>query len=112
MGKLSRDKGVRWELEIAKRLRTIFGDSVKRGFQWRGAEQPDVECPAFWIEAKHHRRVNIRKSFEQALGDATADESKRTPVLVCKDDNKRPLVVMDFEDWLELIRSWYELSSG
>ena len=110
MGKHQREKGHRWEREIAKRLGEIFKDhDVKRGFQYRGGEQPDVCCPAFWVEAKHHKRVNLRKALEQAQSDS--DGTGKCPVAICKDDNKTPVVVMTFEDWLDLIKSWWQLSS-
>lgn len=48
MSKLSRTKGRAFEQEAARKLRPLFGDRVKRGYQRRdGGEAPDVET---WID--------------------------------------------------------------
>ena len=60
-GKLSRMKGKVFEREVARDLRAIYGEQVKRGWQAReGTDAPDVENVPYWVECKHHQRVNVR----------------------------------------------------
>lgn len=102
MGKLSRAKGRTFEQVIARRLRPLFGDSVKRGYQRRGGKEAcDVEGTPFWIECKHGKAISLRAALAQAI----CDTDDRPCVVVAKDDGWRePVVVMRFEDWLDLAR--------
>lgn len=94
-----RAKGHAFERQIAAEMRRIW-PNAKRGFQARGGgqEQADVEGTPFHLECKHGKKVNVRAAMAQAI----ADTNGRTPVVVFKDDRKEPLVVMLFEDWLEM----------
>ncbi len=101
MGKLSRVKGRAFEQETARKLRPMFGDRVKRGFQRRdGREAPDVDGTPYWIECKHAKCVNVRAAMAQAI----AATDGRPPVVIAKDNGVRvPLVVMRLGDWLDLV---------
>jgi hypothetical protein len=110
MGSLSRRKGIRWELEIAARLREIFGPSVARGFQFRaGAEVPDVDVPGMWIEAKVGRQTNPRAALRQAATAAAG--TGRIPLAICKDDREPPHVTLLLDDFVELLREWHQLKT-
>lgn len=52
------------------------------------------------FECKNVEKLNIWKSFEQCKKNA-ADS---TPVLVIKRNRETPKVVMELDEWLELIR--------
>ena len=105
MGALSRRKGQVFERELVHLFREAMpGTDIKRGLQCRGEETADVDCPVFWIEAKHHHRVNIQAAMDQAR--AAAPKGK-IPVAVCKDDRRPAVVTMDLEDFLELVREWW-----
>jgi hypothetical protein len=95
-----RRKGHSWEREIARLLRPLFGDGVKRGFQTRGGgkEAPDVDGTPYHIEAKHGRLVNLRAALAQAIRDTDG----RVPIVIAKDDRTEPVVVMRFADWLRM----------
>lgn len=101
MSKLSRDKGRKFEQVAARKLRPLFGDRVKRGFQRRdGREAPDVDGTPFWIECKHAKCVNVRAALAQAV---TATDG-RPPVVIAQDNGVRvPMVVMRLDDWLDLV---------
>lgn len=111
-GKLSRNKGKAFEQLVARELRGLFGDQVKRGWQARqGSDAPDVEgVPGWWLEAKHHQKVNIRAAFSQVLiaqGDAARKRDPRAklkPLVITKDDHAEPLATVRFEDFVELLR--------
>ncbi len=66
--------------------------------------RPDVDLPCFWVEAKHHRRTNIRAAMRQAMA---ACPPGRWPITVCKDDHEAPLVSMQLDDFLELVGEWW-----
>ena len=102
----SRRKGAAFERELARQFREAMPDAgIRRGLQCRtGEEAPDVEVPCFWVEAKHHHRTNARAAMRQALANCPPG---RWPVAVCKDDRAEPLVTMQLEDFLELLREWW-----
>lgn len=109
-GKASRRKGKVFEQEIARKFREIYGESVKRGWQAReGFDAPDVDGTPWWVECKHHARVNVQASFEQAVTASTKvqprgyERANRPPVLVHHDSGKpHTLVTLRLEDFLAL----------
>jgi hypothetical protein len=105
-GAHSRRKGAGFERVLVQRFREVMPDvEVRRGLQYRaGEEAADVEIPCFWVEAKHHRKVNIRQAFRQALA---ACKPGRWPVAICKDNREEPLVTMQLDDFLDLVREWW-----
>jgi len=103
MGKASRDKGRRFEQQIARELRERLGIDVKRGQQGRsGSDGADIEAEGlpYWFELKVAARApNILGAMRQAV-EAT---DGRTPVVISKRDREDPLVTMQWEAWLDLI---------
>jgi hypothetical protein len=106
-GAHSRRKGAAFERELVRRFREVMPDAdIRRGLQYRtGEEASDVEVPCFWVEAKHHHRTNVRAAMRQAID---ACPPGRWPIAVCKDDRAAPLVTMQLDDFLELVREWWE----
>jgi Holliday junction resolvase len=106
-GAASRRKGHDFERLLVQRFRDAMpGAEVRRGVQSRsGAECADVEAPCFHIEAKRHRQTNIREAMRQAVETCPGG---RWPIAVCKDDNQPALVTMQLEDFLDLVREWWE----
>jgi hypothetical protein len=107
MGALSRRKGRRFEQELVLRFREVMsGAEVRRGLQPRGGDEvADVDCPAFWIEAKRGRQPNVRAALRQAEAAAPAG---RIPVAVIRDDRAEAFVSLALDDFLELVREWWE----
>jgi hypothetical protein len=100
----SRNKGKVWEREVARELRAIFGASIKRGWQCReGQDDCDVTGSPFWVEAKHHRVVNIGAAMRQAM----ADTKGPAPLVVSKSNRCEPLATMRWSDFLALVRRAY-----
>lgn len=110
MGKSQREKGKRFEREVARRFRDVLpGYDVRRGFQSRrGSDAPDVDVPKFWVEAKVGARTNPRAALAQAI-EAT---DGRIPVAVCKDDRKDPVVMMRMDDFLDFVLDWWSRGGG
>jgi len=107
MGALSRRKGAAWERELVHRFREAMpGAEIRRGLQPRsGAEVPDVDCPVFWPEAKRGAKPNVRAALRQA---AEAAPKGRVPIAVIRDDRAEPFVALGLDDFLELVREWWE----
>lgn len=106
MGRRSRTKGKRWELDVVHRFRAEMpGLEIRRGAQSRGgSEAPDVDVPGLWVECKHGQKVNHRAALAQAIRDAAGS---RMPVAICKDDRSEPIVILRLNDFLALWRaSW------
>ncbi len=82
MGRMQRVKGQTYERWLANTIRATLGPAVARqvrrgiGQARSGGEVSDVAgLPGFWIEAKHHARVNERAALAQAI---LAEQMSRT----------------------------------
>ena len=103
-GKLSRNKGKAWEREIARRMRELGFPDAKRGWQSRaGTDAPDVDGTDWWIEAKHHIKVNYRAALKQAVEDSTAAGDPRPPLVIAKDNREDAVVHMRWADFQMLL---------
>lgn len=110
MGRMQREKGRRWEAELAARWRERFGLKTKRGIgQMRNAsEVSDVDgLPGFWVEAKCGAMPNPRAALTQAI-EASGDRNLWC-VAVVKDDRRAPFVAMTLDDFEDLIGEWLVL---
>jgi hypothetical protein len=103
----SRRKGAEFERAMVQRFREVMPDvDVRRGLQSRsGSEVADVDVPCFWPELKRHRRTNYREALRQAVDTCPPG---RWPIGVCKDDHEPAIVVMQLDDFLDLVREWWE----
>ena len=106
-GLRSRRKGAAWERALVRMFREVMPRAeIRRGLQSRsGQEVPDIEVPCLWIEAKRHRRTNIKAALRQAM---ETSPKGRWPVAVCKDDHQPAVVAMQLEDFLDLVAEWWE----
>ena len=94
MGRMSRNKGKRGELEISSKLPRLFGVDARRGQQYcGGGDSPDVitDLPIH-CEVKRTERLSLYPAMEQAVRDARAD---KVPVVFHRQNH---------EDWLAIIR--------
>jgi hypothetical protein len=75
-GRLNRDKGKRFERQVAKDLKKIFGDHLHRGFQSRaGSDEADIEkIPGVWVECKNWKTPQVRQAMIQAKGDVAKSD--------------------------------------
>lgn len=109
-GLRSRRKGHGFEREVARRFRDIMPDAaenIRRGWQSRyGHDEPDVIVPFFTVECKAQKQPNIRAALAQA--EENNKEGLRWPAAICKSNRQEPTVTMRLDDWLELVKQWYE----
>lgn len=106
MGRSQRIKGHNFEREVAKDMRDIFGEA-KRGLQSRNSEDKvaDVIVPYFHIECKAHKKAPIRPALEQAKEDAK--DTDNVPLAVLKSNNEPVIIAMYYEDFLDIIKEWW-----
>lgn len=105
MSKLSRDKGARWEREVARLLREIDPGAKRTGFhqaQGGSADACDVAAGLFWAECKVGKRPPILAALAQAESGCPKG---RYPIAVCKTDRQEPTVTMTLTDWLEMAKA-------
>lgn len=105
MGKFSKEKGKRFERQVAGLFRD-FGYDAHRSAQFKGntGQAADVEgTPGIHVECKHQERMNLYDWMAQAQRDARGD----IPVVIHKANNKPILVTMTFDDWIQLFNEWH-----
>lgn len=100
----SRQKGARFERELASKLRE-YGYDCRRGQQYCGVngDADVVGLPGIHVEAKHVERLNLYDAMAQAQHDARPNEM---PVVMHRKNNCQTLVTMGIGDWMELYREW------
>lgn len=100
----SREKGKRYERELAKLLRD-YGYECRRGQQFCGAngDADVVGLNGIHIEAKHQEKMHLYDWMAQAISDAKEDEK---PTVFHRKNHCETLVTMRLIDWIDLYRSW------
>lgn len=107
----SRDKGARFEREIASKLRE-YGYEARRTAQYCGntGDAADVVgLKGVHIECKFSQRIQIYDWMAQAKRDS--EKNGRKPVVMFRKNHCETLVCMRFNDFMELYREW-EASNG
>lgn len=105
-GRMSREKGKRFERELARALRS-YGYEARRTAQYCGntGEAADViGIPGVHIEAKHQEKMRLYDWYEQAKRDASGTGC--IPIVIHRQNNKETLVTMGLEDFMSLYREW------
>ncbi len=100
----SRQKGARFEREVAGRLRE-YGYPARRGQQYCAAngDADVVGLPRIHIECKAVERLNLYDAMSQSKRDAKGGE---IPVVMHRKNYCPLLVTMEFETWMELYKEW------
>lgn len=110
-GRGARIKGATFERKLAKYFTENTKLEAKRGIgQTRkgGSEVSDVDMPIIHVEAKRHKRCNIKAALRQAIDDANING--KIPVAITKDDRADILCTMRLDDWMLLFTAY--LDSG
>lgn len=111
MGKMSRDKGKRGELELVHRLLDLGFPGVHRAQQYCGsASSADVlGLPGIHPECKRTEALRIYDAMEQAVRDSKGTDD--LPAVFHRRSKKPWLVIMRLEDWAVLYRALLDLKS-
>lgn len=103
----SREKGKRYERELAALLRAAGYPDAHRTAQYEGksGKAYDIEgVPGIAIEAKHRERMELYDWIAQAVRDS--EGSGLLPVVMHRKNNAETLVTMRLTDWLEVFREF------
>lgn len=99
-------KGRDFELSVAKKLRLAGFSTAKRMPRSGAIEglQSDLlvpELPFVW-ELKNQQKWDIKSYMDQVRSNA--EQTGKMPVLVAKKNNEVPLVMMELNDWINIIQ--------
>lgn len=115
----SREKGARYEREIAERLR-IHGLNARRGQQYSGANgDPDIVCEdleRFHLECKRRAKyiaaADLYEFMEQAERDSQPGAEPKIPAVIHRINGEPSLVTMYLDDWIEVAAAASSLGLG
>ena len=112
MGKASKEKGKRGELELAAHLRE-YGYECKRGQQFCGLEgnADVVGLPGIHIECKRVEKLNLLDAVKQAVRDCSAIDSvdgkkPKLPAVFHRKNREEWLVTMRLDDFIQIYREY------
>jgi len=101
MSRSQRDKGARYEREIATKLSKVLGIKLRRNItQYQTKSQPDIIAGNLAIECKRRARIGLVYEW---LDQARAAAGERMPVVIARADNKPDVVVMDLSTFVQLL---------
>lgn len=109
MGKLSRDKGARFERTLARKFQEYGYDEARRTAQYCGntGDASDVVgLPGLHIEAKHQEAMRLYEWIAQAKRDAEAGGEGKLPAVFHKKNNAAILVTMEFDDFMRIFAEY------
>lgn len=104
----SKNKGARFERDLAKKLRE-YGYEARRTAQYCGntGDASDVVgLPYLHIEAKHQEAMRLYEWMAQAVRDAEAGGKGDLPAVFHKKNNADILVTMRLEDFITIYKEW------
>lgn len=111
MGKMQREKGKRFERQLASRFRE-YGYDARRTAQHCGKSGDSADVcglPGIHVEAKHCEQMRLYEWMAQAKRDAEAGGKDSLPAVFHKKNNAEILVTMELDAWMNLYR---EFASG
>lgn len=109
IGRASKQKGARFELEIAHYLQAHGYPSAHRTAQRCGktGDAGDVEGIAgLHIECKHVERLNLYSAYHQAVRDNDAKNAGDIPVVVHKKNRETTLVTLSLDDFIKIFSTY------
>ena len=110
MGKInSKQKGARFERELASKLKDYGYEGSRRTAQYCGntGDASDVlGLDGIHIEAKHQERIQIYEWMAQAIHDSAENGRGDIPAVFFKKNYSDILVCLRFDDFMALFREW------
>ena len=109
IGRASKQKGARFELEIAHYFRDNGYPCAHRTAQHCGktGDAGDVEgVKGLHIECKHVEKLNLYNAYHQAVRDNSAKNTGDIPVVIHKKNRETTLVSLSLYDFLKIYSSY------
>lgn len=105
-GKLARERGRKFEIEIGKAFSDAYGREFKRKLGQARDSGNDIDVGPFVIECKRTRRLGFLAKWMQQAVDAVdlRKEPYTVPIVISREDQGNPLVTMHLCDFLDLAR--------
>ncbi len=103
-GKASRDKGKRFERDIANFFKS-YGIAARRTAQFCGktGQAGDVEgVPGIHVECKAVEKLNLEAAYQQSVRDSEAAGRGEIPVVIHKKSRKQTMITLALEDWISM----------
>lgn len=109
IGRASKGKGARFELEIAHYLQDHGYLDAHRTAQHCGktGDAGDVEgVPGLHIECKHVEKLNLYNAYYQSVRDNSAKNSSDIPVVIHKKNRETTLVSLSLDDFIKIFSTY------
>ena len=109
IGRASKKKGARFELEITHYLQDHGYPEAHRTAQHCGktGAAGDVEgVKGLHIECKHVEKLNLYNAYHQSVRDNSAKNAGDIPVVIHKKNRETTLVSLSLEDFLKIFSSY------
>ena len=105
IGRASRQKGARFELEVAQYLQAHGYPDAHRTAQHCGktGDAGDVEgVGGLHVECKHVEKLNLYKAYHQAVRDSDANGNGNIPVVIHKRNREETLVTLSLDNFIQI----------
>lgn len=105
IGRASKQKGARYELEVAHFLQAHGYPDAHRTAQHCGktGDAGDVEgVPGLHIECKRVERLNLYSAYHQAVRDSSANGNGNIPVVIHKKNREETLVTLSLDNFIQI----------
>lgn len=111
IGRASKQKGARFELEIAHYLQDHGYPEAHRTAQHCGktGDAGDVEgIPGLHVECKHVEKLNLYSAYHQAVRDNNAKNNGDIPVVIHKKNRETVMVSLSLDDFIKIFSVYSE----
>lgn len=109
IGRASKQKGARFELQIAHYLQDHGYSDAHRTAQRCGktGDAGDVEgVSGLHIECKHVEKLNLYNAYHQSVRDNSAKNSDDIPIVVYKKNRETTLVSLSLDDFVKIFSTY------
>lgn len=109
IGRASKQKGARFELEIAHYFKDHGFSDAHRTAQHCGktGDAGDVEgVPHLHIECKRVEKLNLYSAYHQSVRDNSAKNAGNIPIVVHKKNREETLVSLSLDDFIKIFSTY------
>ena len=108
IGKSSRAKGKRGELEVSKAFQAAGFPDARRAQQYNGVAAGNADIlgvPGLHVEVKRVERLNLTAAYEQSARDAETAGKGEVPIVVHRKSREPWMVTLSLQDFLKIFGS-------